>query len=73
MGVERKRSKPGKRLLAIQNKLRVTEGEMGAEGGGWARWVTGIEEGTCGEHWVLYVSDKSLNSAPETNIKLYVN
>ena len=25
------------------------------------------------EHWVLYVSDKSLNCTPETNITLYVN
>ena len=43
-------------------------------GGGWARWVMGIKEGTCcEEHWVLCVSDESLNSAPETNIALYVN
>ena len=41
--------------------------------GGWARWVRGIEEGACyDEHSVLYVSDESLNSAPETNIALYV-
>ena len=45
------------------------------EGGvwGWARWVIGNKEGTCDEHWVLYVSDESLNSIPETNITLYVN
>ena len=31
--------------------------------GGWAKWVMGIKEGTCwDEHWVLYVSDESLNS-----------
>ena len=30
-------------------------------------------EGTWDEHWVLYVSDESLNSASETNITLYVN
>ena len=37
-------------------------------------WVMGIKEGTCyDEYWVLYVSDESLNSAPETNIILYVN
>ena len=30
---------------------------------GRARWVMGIKEGTCWEeHWVLYVSDESLNS-----------
>ena len=41
--------------------------------GGWARWVTGIKEGACSdEHWVLYVSDESLNSTPERNITLYV-
>ena len=39
----------------------------------WARWVMGIKEGTCGEHWVLYVRDESLNSTLETNIALYVN
>ena len=33
-----------------------------------------IKEGTCyDEHWVLYVSDESLNSTSETNIALYVN
>ena len=26
--------------------------------------VMGIKEGTCDEHWVLYVSDKSLNFIP---------
>ena len=34
----------------------------------------GIKEGTfCEKHWVLYVSDKSLNSIPETSITLYAN
>ena len=33
-----------------------------------------IKEGTCwDEHWVLHVSDESLNSTPETNVILYVN
>ena len=32
-----------------------------------------IKEGTCDGHQVLYVSDKSLNSTPETNITLYAN
>ena len=32
-----------------------------------------IKEGTCwDEQWVLYVSDESLNSTPETSIALYV-
>ena len=40
-------------------------------GGEWARSVMDIKEGTCSdEHWVLYVSDESLNSIPETNIIL---
>ena len=43
-------------------------------GGGWAKWVMGIKEGThYNEQWVLYASDESLNSAPETNITLCVN
>ena len=34
----------------------------------------GIKEGNCWDgHWVLYVSDESLNPTPETNITLYVN
>ena len=38
--------------------------------GGWAKRVMSIKEGTCDEHWVLYVSDESLNPTPETNITL---
>ena len=33
----------------------------------------GIKEGTCDEHWVLYISDKLLKCTPETNTTLYVN
>ena len=33
----------------------------------------GTKEGTCDGHWMLYVSDESLNSTLETNITLYVN
>ena len=33
----------------------------------------GIKRGIWDEHWVLYVSDESLNSTPETNTTLYVN
>ena len=41
--------------------------------GGWAKWVMGMKESTCwDEYWVLYVSDESLNSTPETIITLYV-
>ena len=42
---KRESDKPRKRLLTIENKLMVTRG------GGWAKWVMGIKEGTCcGEH-----------------------
>ena len=61
-----KRETNHKRLLTIKNKLRLLEGRG-------TKWVMGIKEGTCDEHWVLYVSDESLNSTPETNIILYVN
>ena len=55
----------------IENKLSVDKGRWV---GGWAKWVMGIKEGTCyDEQWVLYVSDESLNSTPETDITLYVN
>ena len=43
---------------------------MGAMGS----WVRGIKEAICyNEHWVLYVSGKSLNTTSESNITLYVN
>ena len=67
---KKERGKNHKRLLRIENKLRIAGGEVGR---GWARWVMGIKEGTCDEHWVLYVSDESLNSTPETNTTLYVH
>ena len=47
---------------------------MEGGGGSWARWVMSIKKETCcDDHWVLYVSDESLNPRPETNIALYVN
>ena len=42
-------------------------------GGGWAKWVMDIKEGTCDEHWVLHVSDESINSTSETVFTIYVN
>ena len=42
-------------------------------GGRWARQVMEIKEGTWDEHWLLHISDESLNSTPETNITLHVN
>ena len=59
-----------KRLLNIESKLRVAGGVVG---GGWAKWVRGIKEGTCWEHWVLYIGDESLESTPEIIIALYAN
>ena len=35
-----------------------------------AKWVMSIKEVTCDKHWMLYVSEESLNSTPETNIML---
>ena len=55
----------------------VTGGEVGHWGVGehaeWVKQVRGSKECTCDEHRVLYISDKSLNSTPETNIALFVN
>ena len=72
MGRGRKKEKKGKQTakdLTIQNKLSWRRRRVGD---GLDRSM-GIKEGTCDEHWVLYVSDESLNSTPETNIILYVN
>ena len=55
------------------NDREQTMGWWREVSGRWVRWVMGTKEGTCDEHWVLYVSDESLNSTPETNIALYVN
>ena len=42
-------------------------------GGGWAKWVLSVKEGTCyDENYVLYVSDESLSST-EDSTTLYVN
>ena len=41
--------------------------------GRWAKWVMIKESNYCDEHWVLNISDESLNSTLETNITLYVN
>ena len=47
---------------------------MGVGVGGQVKWVMGIEEGTCwDEHWVLYVSNETPESTPETKTTLYVS
>ena len=47
---------------------------VGRYRGGMGKLVMIIKEGTfCNEHWVLYATDESLNSTPETNSTLYVN
>ena len=67
--VGRKRGKPWNRFLTVENKLRIAEQE-----GRGVKWLMGTKEGICcDEHWMLYVSDETLNSIPETNITLYVN
>ena len=46
----------------------------GAGRGEWAKWGMGIKEGTrWDDPWVLYVTDESLNSTPETIVIPYVN
>ena len=43
--------------------------------GGWGegKWVMGIEDGACWDkHWVLYVSDESWESTPQTKSTLYM-
>ena len=50
------------------------DGEGYWRGGGWAKWVMGIKEGTWwDELWVLFVNDESPNSTPKINTALYVN
>ena len=56
-----------KRLLNAENKLRVD----GGRSWGGEKWVMGIEKGTWDEHWVLYVSNESLESTPKTKSILY--
>ena len=56
------------------NNRKQTECRWRDVGGGQARWARGIKESTCYDgHWVLHVSDKLLNSTPETSIALYVD
>ena len=66
-GKKKKRGKPYKGFLTIGNMLRVAGGR---EVRGWVKWVTRMKEGTCDEHWVLCVSDESLNPTTETNLTL---
>ena len=65
-----RREKNQEKLFTIGNKLKVAGGEMG----GWGNQVMGIKEGTwCDEHWVLYTTDKLLNTTSETNDILYID
>ena len=65
---KRKGNKPQETL----NDRQQTKGWWRETGGGWNKWVRGINKGTCwDEHGVLYVSDESLGSIPETNTALY--
>ena len=59
------RGKKKKREQTIRDYREQTEVWWKDVRGGWAKWVMGTKQGTCwGEHWVLYVSDESLNSNP---------
>ena len=68
VGKKEKREKPQESL----NDKEQTMSWQRDVGGRWARCAMGIKEGTCDEHWVLYISDESLNSTPKTNITLYI-
>ena len=39
--------------MRLFNSREQYEGGGRERGGGWARWVMGIREGTCDECWVL--------------------
>ena len=55
----------------MENKLRVAGEEVDRS---WGKWVMALQDDACcDEPWVVYVSDESLNSTPETNITLYAN
>ena len=69
-GGKKEKCKTENRLLVIEAKLRGAEGRWA---GGWVKWVMGIRQGACDEHWVSYINDESLNSIPETDMTLYVN
>ena len=45
---EKEREANHKRYLTIENKLKIDGGEMG---GGWAKQVMGIKEGTCWDEY----------------------
>ena len=65
----------GKKRGKTRNRLLTTDCWL--SDGWWVRgcvkWVIGIKECTCDEHWELYRSVESLYGAPETIITLYVN
>ena len=67
--INNRKDKNHERLWTLGNKVRVSE-ERGM--GGWTIPVMGIKEGTyCMEHWVLYATNASLNTASNTNEVLY--
>ena len=62
----------GREKQTIKQTLKYREQTEGGGQGECTKYVVGIKEGTCDEHWVFYVSDESLNSM-ETNITIYAN
>lgn len=67
----KKRGKSRNRVLTVENKLIVTRQEVGRGDGLNRLWIK--LDIYCDEHQMLYISIASLNSIPETNIRLYAN
>ena len=68
------RRKKRQAIKQTHNYREENEGWWKEVGGGWAKWVTDIKEGTCyDESWVLHVSNESLNYTPKTDITVYVS
>ena len=61
-------------LLSIHPYTHLSEEAKGkGRMGGWHNWVLGIKEVTLyDEHWVLYTTNKLLNTTCETNDVLYI-
>ena len=69
MNIGERKKEESKPQETLYNREKKDWGLMeGRWEGGWAKWVMGLKEDTCDKHWVLYISDESLNSTPETNI-----
>ena len=52
----KKGGKPKRQVVLLLQ--RTTDGYQRGGGGRWVKWVMGIKEGTCDEHWALYMSNE---------------